>query len=101
MAQQQTCLAVGESPQCSKEALAISSGQQRKTLVLLTRQDRMTSQRLGEMCQWQPKITKNQGLHGWTPQHTPLLTKKHRAGRLEYTRRNLDRPAKLIWCKKD
>lgn len=36
-----------------------------------------------------------QGLHGWTPWCTPLLTKKLMKGRVEYARRNLDRPAEF------
>ncbi|KAL0155598.1 hypothetical protein M9458_049861, partial [Cirrhinus mrigala] len=33
----------------------------------------------------------NQGLHGRTPRHTPLLTSRNIRSRLEYARRNLDK----------
>lgn len=31
-----------------------------------------------------------------TPWYTPLLTKKHKKGQVEYTRRYLDRPADIL-----
>uniref|UniRef100_A0A3Q3KB45 Uncharacterized protein n=1 Tax=Monopterus albus TaxID=43700 RepID=A0A3Q3KB45_MONAL len=37
-----------------------------------------------------------QGLHGWTPIHTPLLTTRNINSQLEYARRNLDKTTEFL-----